>query len=259
MVVLLDTKLDWLQKVLLKRLALISRKLSLRLSSHKQSRLFSISLSHGWSMHQMDVNNAFLQSNLSEDVYMQQPPGFVHNEFPRHACKLKKAIYGLRQAQRAMHNPLKAFVLSYGFTTRLSDTSLFIYHKDGVHAFLLVYVEDLLLTGNQSQFLKQFMAKLSTRFSLKHLGFPHYFLGIELISVKEDLLLSQHAYARDLLEKFQTSGAKPSCTPLCTSTPLKLYDGSVAAGATIFRSIIGALQYLTLTRPDLSFAINKLS
>jgi hypothetical protein len=200
-----------------------------------------------------------LQGKLTEDVYMQQPPGFIHAEFPQHVCKLKKAIYGLRQAPRAWHDSLKTFVLSVGFSTSLSDPSLFIYIKQGVQAFLLVYVDDLLLTGNDTTFLQHFMTELSTKFSLKQLGFPHYFLGIELIPTKSGLLLSQHGYIRELLDKFNMAGAKSVHTPLCMSTPLKLNDGSAPADSKLFRSIIGALQYITLTRPDLSFAINKLS
>jgi hypothetical protein len=97
---------------------------------------------------------------------------------------------------------LKSFVVAYGFKTSLTDPSLFIYDKENVQAYLLVYVDDLLLTGSTSQFLHQFMLELSNRFSIKQLGFPHYFLGIELIPSKDGLLLSQHGYIRELLEKF---------------------------------------------------------
>lgn len=79
---------------------------------------------------------------------MQQPPGFTHSEFPHYVCKLKKAIYGLRQAPKAWHDALKVVVLDYGITTSLSDSPLFIYHKGEVHALLLVYVDDLILTGS---------------------------------------------------------------------------------------------------------------
>lgn len=189
----------------------------------------------------MDVNNAFLQGKLSENVYMQQPPGFIHSEFPNHVCKLQKAIYGLRQAPRAWHESLKNFVISVGFSTSLSDPSLFIYNKDGVRAFLLVYVDDLLLTGNNTSFLNQFMIELSKKNSLKQLGFPHYFLGIELIPIKTGLFLSQHGYIRGLLHKFNMARAKTTTTPLCMTTPLKLEDGSAPVDSKMFRSIIGAL------------------
>jgi hypothetical protein len=134
--------------------------------------VLTIALKQGLTLRQMDVNNAFLQGQLFEDVYMQQPPGFIHSEFPHHVCKLKKSIYGLKQAPRAWHDSLKTFVLSVGFSTSFSDPSLFIYNKQEVCAFLLVYVDDLLLTGNNTTFLGKFMTELSTKFSLKQLGFP---------------------------------------------------------------------------------------
>jgi hypothetical protein len=221
--------------------------------------VLTIALASSWSLHQFDVNNAFLQGPLSEEVYMQQPPGFIHTDFPSHICKLKKAIYGLKQAPRAWHDALKGFVLSYGFTMSLSDSSLFIYNREGIQAFLLVYVDDLILTGSHPLFLKSFMKELSTRFSIKYLGYPHYFLGVELIPTVDGLILSQHGHIRNLLQTFDMAGAKPTHTPLCTSTPLKLMDGSAPVDSKTFRSIIGALQYITLTRPDLSFSINKLS
>jgi len=89
-----------------------------------------------------------------------------------------------------------------------------------------VYVDDLLITSSHDQFLKQFMKELSKRFSFKYLGFPHYFLGIEIVPTKNGLFLNQHKYIRDLLEKFNMAGAKPTNTPLCTTTSLKQMQNS---------------------------------
>ncbi|GAU16981.1 hypothetical protein TSUD_37390 [Trifolium subterraneum] len=218
-----------------------------------------IALTKGWKMHQLDVNNAFLQGPLNEDVYMAQPPGLKDSHHPTYVCKLHKAIYGLRQAPRAWHDALKTFITSHGFTTSQSDPSLFIYASGTILAYLLVYVDDILLTGNDASFLHYFIQSLSDRFSLKHMGTPHYFLGIELVPSRKGLFLSQHKFIRDILEKFDMDAAKPTHTPLSTSTTLTLNDGTAAADSTLYRQIIGALQYLNLTRHDLSFAINKLS
>jgi hypothetical protein len=221
--------------------------------------VLTLALSHSWQMHQLDVNNAFLQGSLTEQVFMAQPPGFKNAQFPNHVCKLNKAIYGLRQAPRAWHDSLKSFINSYGFLTSKSDPSLFIFTSGSIKIYFLVYVDDLLLTGNDNQFMITFIEALSKRFSLKNMGYPHYFLGIELIPIKNGLYLSQHKYIRDTLEKFDMEGAKPSPTPLSSTANLQLHDGHAPTDATHFRRIIGALQYLNLTRPDLSFAINKLS
>ena len=212
--------------------------------------VLTLALGHSWKMHQLDVNNAFLQGSLTEQVFMAQPPGFKNTQFPNHVCKLNKAIYGLRQAPRAWHDSLKSFINSYGFFTSKSDPSLFIYISGSIKIYFLVYVDDLLLTGNDNEFMIKFIEALSRRFSLKNMGYPHYFLGVELIPIKNGLYLSQHKYIRETLEKFDMEGAKPSPTPLSSTSKLQLQDGSAAIDATHFRSIIGALQYLNLTRPD---------
>ena len=210
-------------------------------------------------MHQLDVNNAFLQGALNEEVFMEQPSGMKDPSHPEYVCKLHKAIYGLRQAPRAWHDSLKEFIVSYGFQTSKSDPSLFIYHSGNITTYFLVYVDDLLLTGNNSTFLQLFIEALSKRFSLKNMGQPHYFLGIEIIPTTNGIFLSQHRYIRELLLRFDMEGAKPSPSPLSKTAMLQLNNGTTATDATEYRRIIGGLQYLNLTRPDLSYSINKLS
>jgi histone deacetylase 1/2 len=221
--------------------------------------ILALALGNKWKMHQLDVNNAFLQGDLQEQVYMTQPPGLKDSQHPHYVCKLHKAIYGLRQAPRAWHEALKSFTLAYGFQCSKSDPSLFIYHASGVITYFLVYVDDLLITGNNNKFLDQFIASLSQKFSLKNMGAPHYFLGIELIPTPSGMLLSQHKHIRDVLQRFDMEGAKPAPTPLSTTATLQLHDGTPSTDATAYRKIIGALQYLNLTRPDISFSINKLA
>ena len=221
--------------------------------------ILTLALRHSWSMHQLDINNAFLQGKLTETVYMHQPPGFQHNLHPHYVCQLHKAIYGLRQAPRAWHEALKSFVTTCGFSPSRSDPSLFIYSHGDTRAYFLVYVDDLLVTGNNDKFLQSFIQALATRFSLKNLGVPHYFLGVELIPNAGGLFMSQHKFIREILERFDMHGAKPAPTPLSSTAKLTLNDGTASADATTYRQVIGALQYLNMTRPDLSYAINKLS
>ncbi|CAL1381507.1 unnamed protein product [Linum trigynum] len=122
-----------------------------------------------------------------------------------------------------------------------------------------MYVEDLLLTGNSSSFLSSFRQQLADRFSLKHLGPVNFFLGIEVIPTTTGYLLSQHKYVADLLTRFQMHEANPCLTPLTSTAQLQLSDGSSAADATLYRQEVGALQYLVTTRPDVAFAVNRLS
>jgi hypothetical protein len=122
-----------------------------------------------------------------------------------------------------------------------------------------VYVDDLVITGNDPIFVSSIIDQLSNRFSIKDMGQLHFFLDMEVIPTTTGLFLSQHKYIRDLLTKLNMHGAKAVITPLSTTTVLKLLDGTSSVDSTEYRSIIGALQYLSLTQPDISFAVNKLS
>ncbi|CAF2200969.1 unnamed protein product, partial [Brassica napus] len=161
--------------------------------------VLSVAISNQWPIRQFDVNNAFLQGKLDETVYMMQPPGFINQDNPKAVCKLNKAIYGLKQAPRAWYTELKRFLLSSGFKNSLADASLFIYNQNGTLLYMLVYVDDIVLTGNNIQQMERFIKALSTRFSLKDLGSLSYFLGIEAHRTSHGLLLTQHRYIADLL------------------------------------------------------------
>ena len=102
------------------------------------------------------------------------------------------SLYGLKQAPRTWYTELRNFLLPMGFFNSLSDTSLFIYSHDDNVAYLLVYVDDLILTGNNNSMLDKFVSKLADRFSIKDLGPLNYFLGVEVISMSTGLFLTQH-------------------------------------------------------------------
>ena len=190
---------------------------------------------------------------------MHQPPGFIDKSKPDHVCKLNKSIYGLKQAPRQWYKALRDALLQFGFVSSATDTSLFIYSSNNVLCYCLVYVDDIVITGNTSSFVTDIINKLSHTFSVKDLGNLHFFLGIEVIPTAKGLFLSQHKYIRDLLAKHFMDLAKDIHTPMSTSTPLTLTDGSAPANSTDYRRVIGALQYLGLTRPDIAFAVNRLS
>ena len=125
--------------------------------------VLSIAVQHRWCMKQLDVNNAFLHGSLQEDVYMIQPLGFVDSTVPTHICKLHKSIYGLKQAPRAWYDKLSSFLLTLGFKQSKSDSSLFIYSKQDIILFLLVYVDDMLLTGNDSRVMSDIIRQLGAQ------------------------------------------------------------------------------------------------
>jgi hypothetical protein len=220
--------------------------------------VLSLAVSQGWSLRQLDVNNAFLQGHLSETVHMQQPPGFVDQDHPSYVCKLRKAIYGLKQAPRAWYHELRTFLLSSGFKNSHADTSLFVLTTAAQKMYILVYVDDLIITGDNTKMIDSFVDGLAHRFSIKDLGQLSYFLGVEVVPNQQGILLSQRRYILDILARTHMTDAKPVLTPIPTSPPL-LKSGTALPDPTEYRTIVGSLQYLLIIRPDLAFAVNKLS
>jgi hypothetical protein len=217
--------------------------------------VLSLAIIHGWPIRQLDVKNAFLHGHLKEVVYMEQPHGFPNPTSLTHVCHLRKAIYGLKQAPRAWFDRFNSFLLHIGFTCSRADSSLFIFRSHIALALLLVYVDDIIVTSNQASFLANIISQLNSEFYMKDLGPLHFFLGIEVIPFSGGLFLSQQKYARDNLSKASMSSCNPTDTPFVQKVKLHSKDDSLV-DATHYRSLVGALQYLTLTRPDLTHAVN---
>ncbi|KAJ0962982.1 hypothetical protein J5N97_028104 [Dioscorea zingiberensis] len=222
--------------------------------------VLSIAVSRGWCLRQLDVQNAFLHGVLEEEVYMKQPPGYEDPNVPFHVCKLDKALYGLKQAPRAWYARLSAKLQSLGFPMSKSDTSLFIYNKAGITIFILIYVDDIIVTSSSDKAVAALLQDLSSDFALKDLGDIHFFLGIAVKKIKEGIILSQEKCASDLLTRVNMQNCKVAPTPLSPTEKLSAHEGEPLGpeDSTKYRSIVGALQYLTLTRPDLAFSVNKI-
>uniref|UniRef100_A0A2N9HBX8 Reverse transcriptase Ty1/copia-type domain-containing protein n=1 Tax=Fagus sylvatica TaxID=28930 RepID=A0A2N9HBX8_FAGSY len=221
--------------------------------------VISLAISSGWSLRQIDIQNAFLHGNLTEQVFMSQPPGYQNPNYPTHVCLLQKAIYGLKQAPRAWFSRLSSRLIAFGFHGSRSDSSLFIYTKASVIMYVLIYVDDIILTGSHSAAITDLLNSLKRDFAVKDLGSLNFFLGLEVLPNADGVLLSQQRYIMDLLNRTKMSDAKPVSTPMASSTNLSAFDGEPFTDHTLFRSTVGALQYLALTRPDIAFSVNKLS
>ncbi|XP_019166886.1 PREDICTED: uncharacterized protein LOC109162655 [Ipomoea nil] len=218
--------------------------------------LLSLAVSRGWVIRQLDVHNAFLNGNLAETVYMRQPPGYEDQSRPDDVCLLQRSLYGLKQAPRAWFNRLHAFLVSVGFSPSKTDVSLFIYTRASICLYLLVYVDDILVMGSDASCVTRLLTDLASEFKIRDMGAPSFFLGIETVSKDGGLFLSQQRYMRDILSRAGMVDCKPLATPVPVSRPSS--DSVVPyADPTQYRSLAGALQYLTVTRPDLSFAVNR--
>ena len=128
-----------------------------------------------WLVHQLHVSNAFLHGVLHERGYCAQPTGFIDANYPEHVCLLSKSLYGLKQAPRAWYTRIGDFLRRLGFTSALSDTSLFVLHRGSDMAYLLLYVDDTVLTASSTTFLRLIITSLSTGFKMKDLGPLHFF------------------------------------------------------------------------------------
>jgi hypothetical protein len=220
--------------------------------------VLSIAISYGWTMRQLDVKNAFLHGLLQEQVYMEQPPGYTDPSHPTHVCHLKKALYGLKQAPRAWFHQFSHFLLNVGFTSNQADSSLFVYSSAPEVIYLLLYVDDIIITGSNMSLIDSFIRKLRLEFSMKDLGTLNYFLGLEFTHSAIGIFLSQLKYTRDLLLGADLLDSKPVATPMIVSQHLTA-DGSPFHSPTTYCSLVGALQYLTITRPDITQAVNLVS
>lgn len=221
--------------------------------------VLNVAVNKSWPIRQLDANNAFLQGTLHDEVYVAQPQGFVDQDKPHYVCKLKKALYGLRQAPRAWYQELSKHLLGLGFTNSTADTSLFTLRVGNDCAYVLMYVDDMLITGSSTKIIQTCVSSLASRFSIKDLGELRYFLGIEATQTKSGLHLMQKRYITELLEKTNMQGAKPVSTPMAPTPKLSLNSGDRLANPTEYRQVVGSLQYLSLTRPDVAFAVNRLS
>ena len=161
--------------------------------------ILTLGLTSKWPLLQLDVNNAFLNGFLEEEVYMVQPPGFESSDRSL-VCKLKRALYGLKQAPRAWFERLKSTILQFGFTGSKCDPFLFTYSTTSSTVYILVYVDDIIITGSSPSLLKQLVDQLNGTFAPKQLGVLNYFLGIKVHFLPNgSLLMTQSKYIRDLL------------------------------------------------------------
>lgn len=176
--------------------------------------ILNIALSHGWTINQLDVHNAFLHGTLDEEVYMHQPPGFKHANKSL-VCKLDKVIYGLKQAPRAWFKKLASILTKFGFIPSNCDNSLFICNAANHIVFILVYVDDILVTGSSPSIVSSIISALSQHISLRDLGKVNYFLGVEVQRTNNGSLhLTQTKYIKDLLTRTKMHAAKGVNSPM---------------------------------------------
>ncbi|XP_058189325.1 uncharacterized mitochondrial protein AtMg00810-like [Rhododendron vialii] len=187
---------------------------------------------------------------------MLQPPGFIDSTSSHLVCKLKKALYGLKQAPRAWYSTFSSILLSSSFNCSHCDSSLFIHLTSSSLLLVLVYVDDILVTGNTSQAISSLVHEIHTAFSIKDLGSISFFLGLTVAPKGHGYSLTQTKYAAEILAKAAMLNYKRCASPLATVKPT-VSTSPPFSQPSLYCSIVGGLQYLTITRPDLAFAVNQ--
>jgi hypothetical protein len=188
--------------------------------------VISIAVTYKWPIKQLDVQNAFLHGDLHEHVFMIQPQGYVHPQYPNHVCKLHKSLYGLRQAPRSWFFKLSTKLLSLGFCESKADTSLFVLQKFNFVIYILINVDDILIPGSSASVINNIIHSLQTTFAVKDLGSLAYFLGVEALWCTDGIYLTQRIYIADLLKRSKMENAKPCTSPMASNCRLTSTDGT---------------------------------
>ena len=172
----------------------------------------------------MDVKTAFLHGSIKEEVSVEQPEGFEIYDRKPHVCRLKKALYGLKQAPRAWYERIDSYLMKLEFTRSEADPNLYFKVEDDKPLILVLYVDDLFLTG-ADPLIQKCKRELASEFKMKDLRLMHCFLGLKVWQKLREIFLSQGKYVVKILERFSVVDCKPVTTPM--ELDFKKLSGSV--------------------------------
>ncbi|KAL3523634.1 hypothetical protein ACH5RR_016468 [Cinchona calisaya] len=220
--------------------------------------ILALAASQSWSLHQMDVKNAFLHGDLKEEVYIKLPHGMPTSS-PNTVCKLKRSLYGLKQAPRVWFEKFRSTLLGFSFTQSQYDSSLFLQRTSKGLVILLVYVDDIVITGSDKDGISQIQTLLHSSFHMKDLGQLTYFLGLEVHHRPQGIFLNQQKYIQDLVDVAGLTNTTSVDTPMEINVKYRRDEGELLEDPTFYRKLVGSLIYLTITRPDISYAVHIVS
>jgi hypothetical protein len=198
----------------------------------------------------MDVKSSFLNGELEEEVYIEQPGGFQLLENVDYVCKLKKALYGLKQTLRAWYSRLDKYLQQAGFRKLSANNNLYIKVSQDSILLIEVYVDDIIFGSNDDKLSQKFAKDMKNEFEMSLLGDLSFFLGLQIRQIKQGIFISQTKYIIEMLKRFGMDDCKPVITPMQTSCKLRKYDDSKSTNQRQYRSMIGSLLYVTTSRTD---------
>nr|GFC87986.1 uncharacterized mitochondrial protein AtMg00810-like [Tanacetum cinerariifolium] len=205
--------------------------------------------------HQIDVKSAFLYGTIDEEVYVSLPLGFQDPTFPAKVYKVEKAMYGLHQAPRAWYGTLSQYLLMNGFQRGTIDRTLFIRRQKEDFILVQVYVDDIIFGSLNPQLCREFEALMHEKFQMSAMGERNFFLGLQVLQKEDGIFLSHDKYIGYILKKFGYSDVRSSNTPMDKDNPWGKDRTRKDVDLHLYRSMIGSLMYLTVTRPDIMFAV----
>ncbi|KAK4406351.1 Retrovirus-related Pol polyprotein from transposon TNT 1-94 [Sesamum angolense] len=203
--------------------------------------LIAIVVNKKWKIYQMDVKSAFLNGYIDEEIYVEQPQGFIAKGSEEKVLRLKKALYGLKQAPRAWYSRIDKYFMDRGFRRSLSEPTLYIKNQGNDTLIVSLYVDDIIYTGNNEKMIQDFKEDMMKTFEMSDLGLMHFFLGIEINQEKRGIFICQRKYTETLLKKFKMESCKTVTTPLVTGEKYQKEDGSQKVDGSTYRSLIGSL------------------
>ena len=187
-----------------------------------------------FKLFQMDVKSAFLNGYLHEEVYVEQPKGFVDPTLPNHVYRLKKALYGLKQAPRAWYERLTQFLVNQGYRKGGSDKTLFVKEENGRLMIAQIYVDDIVFGGMSNQMVQHFVQQMQSEFEMSLVGELTYFLGLQIKQMEDTIFISQSKYAKNIIKKFGMENAGHKRTPAATHLKLTKDENGVAVCNSLF-------------------------
>nr|KYP38726.1 Retrovirus-related Pol polyprotein from transposon TNT 1-94 [Cajanus cajan] len=217
--------------------------------------LLAYSSIKNFKLYQMDVKSAFLNGLIQEEVYVEQPPGFVDFKNPNHVYKLKKALYGLKQAPRSWYDRLSKFLIENDYERGKVDNTLFVKKFKNDTMYVQIYVDDIVFGSTNTSLCKEFAKTMQGEFEMSMMGELTFFLGLQIKQMHDGIFISQSKYCNELLKKFGMEGCKEAATPISNNCNLDLDEKGIAVDSSKYRGIIGSLLYLTASRPDIMFAV----
>ncbi|CAO2836221.1 unnamed protein product [Amaranthus hypochondriacus] len=221
--------------------------------------MISLAAHHKWKIYQLDVKSAFLNGILEEEVYVEQPEGFVIKGEDDKVLHLKKALYGLKQAPRAWNTRIDGYLIQNGFTKCPYEHAVYVKTNGDDILIVSLYVDDLLFTGNCQSMFNDFKEAMFKEFEMTDCGLMNFFLGIEVKQCEDGIFISQKKYAKEIIEKFKMGSCKPMSTPVATGMKLTKAGEGKLINPTLYKSLVGSLRYLTITRPDIVYGVGLVS